>query len=64
MEDDWVMLISDSFAKANFEKTKAIKNPKYIPRVGEKIDFGYIPVPTVEIIGYDFSNKVIMISCK
>jgi len=43
-------------------KMEEIDNPKFVPRVGERVVIWYSPTPTVQAVVYDYSeNKVIIV---
>ncbi len=34
---------------------------KPVPRVGERINLGYLPVPQVDSVVYDYENKIVYV---
>jgi hypothetical protein len=56
--NDWNMLIQDSL-----DNSKAIQNPKFIPRKGDNINMGYTPWPEVLKVIIDYEKKIIAVKC-
>ena len=42
-------------------KTSEITDPKFIPRIGERIMMGFYPAPIVREVLYDFDEDVVTV---
>lgn len=46
------------------DKTKIVKNPKFIPALGESVDFGFSPAPKVTNILHIYEKEQIYVQVK
>jgi hypothetical protein len=53
------MLILDKFGNK-----KEIINPMFVPRIGDRVDFGYDPKPEVVAVWWNFDENQVVISLK
>lgn len=58
IQEDWTLSIKDIF-----DHVKVIKNPKYIPRINERVYMGYMPAPIVTNIVYNYEGQIIIVDC-
>lgn len=63
-----LMVIADKFNK-EVDKLKEIPgrvilDPPHIPRIGEGIYIGYVPVARVTDVTYDYNQNIICVLCE
>ena len=47
-----------------FKKTVEITDPKFIPRVGERVGWLYEPTPTVDDVVYDYEKGIVVVKLR
>lgn len=52
------LIIINEFDK----KEKIIKDPKFIPRIGEQVIWDYEPAPKVTRVGYHLDKEIVVVT--
>lgn len=62
MANGWKMYLVDTYHRDVPQEGKIINDPDYIPHIGERVNMGYSPHPTVNAVTYSYEEKVICVS--